>query len=151
MATIKLKITTPERIVLEGEAQQVTLPTQMGEITILPDHVPLISNIKTGIIEARQGGNIVPMAISGGFLEFHGNELTILADTAERVDEIDLERAEQARKRAEQLKQQQHKSDKASQYASVISQIEKQLTRIKVVKKYAPKLKRGVTLGNGKN
>ena len=151
MKTIKLKIVTPERIVLEGEAQQVTLPTQMGEITILPDHVPLISNIKTGIIEAHQNGDVVPMAVSGGFLEFHGNELTILADTAERAEEINLERAEQARKRAEQLKQEQQKSFGESQYASVISQIEKQLARIKVVKKYAPKTKRGITLGNGEN
>lgn len=149
MKTIKLKITTPERIVLEGEAQRVTLPTQMGEITILPDHVPIISNIKTGVVEALQDKEVVPMAISGGFLEFHGNELTILADTVERAEEIDLERAEQARQRAEKMKQDKQKNLDETQYASVVSQIEKQLTRIKVVKKYTPRSKRGIVLGNG--
>ncbi|MEA2006943.1 MAG: ATP synthase F1 subunit epsilon [Patescibacteria group bacterium] len=151
MKTIKLKITTPERIVFEGEARQVTLPTQMGEITILPDHVPIISNIKAGIVEAQQEKKIVPMAISGGFLEFHGNELTILADTAERAEEIGLERAEKARKMAEKMKQDKQKNIDETQYASVVSQIEKQLARIKVVKKYTPRSKRGVVLENGNN
>lgn len=148
MNKIKLKIATPERIVLEGEMEQISIPTQLGEITILPDHVPLISNIKPGIVEARQDGKAVPMAISGGFVEFHDNELVILADTAERAEEIDVERAEQARKRAEQLKQDQRKSLDETQFASVISNIEKQLARIKVAKKYAPKSGRGISLGD---
>lgn len=151
MKTIKLKITTPERVVLEGEATQVTLPTQMGEITILPNHVPIISNIKIGVVEVFQAEKIQPMAISGGFLEFHENELTILADTAERVEEIDIERAEKARQRAEKLKQEERKNLDETQYASVVSQIEKQLARIKVVNKYSPKSNRRVTLGNGNN
>ena len=133
---IKLKITTPERVVLEDEVEQITLPTTNGEITVLPNHIPLITNLKPGIMEAKKNGDEISMAVSGGFMELHDNELTILADTAERAEEIDLEEAEEARKRAEQMKQEHSKSMDEGQYAAVISQIENQLVRIKLAKKF---------------
>ncbi len=145
---IKLKIATTERVVLEGEIDQITLPTQSGEITILPNHVPLISPIRPGVIEAKQNGEIIPMAISGGFLELHDNELTILADTAERAEEIDLERAEKSRAEAERRKKEKRKVLDEEQYASVISQIEKHLARIKVAKKYSPRTKKGISFNS---
>ncbi len=146
---IKLKIATTERVVLEGEVDQITLPTQSGEITILPNHVPLIGSIRPGVVEAKKNREIIPMAISGGFLEFHDNELTILADTAERAEEIDLERAEKSRAEAEKRKEEKRRSLDEGQYASVVSQIEKHLARIKVAKKYSPRTKKGVSLNNG--
>ena len=141
---IKLKIVTPKRIVFEEEVAQVSLPTKMGEITILPGHVPLVGTLVAGAIEAKKeksdkDDEIIPMAVSGGFLEFHENEITILADTAERADEIDLERAEEARKRAEELKKDKRKHLDEEQFATVVSNIEKQLSRIKVRKKYRPR------------
>ncbi len=126
-------------MVLEKEVDQVTLPTKGGEITILPDHVPLLSTITAGIIVAKIDEQISPMAISGGFLEYHNNQVTVLADTAERVEEIDLDRAEEARKRAEKLKQETRKTLDEGQYAAVVSQIEKQLARIKAAQKYRPR------------
>ncbi len=144
MLKIKLKIVTPKRVVLEEEVSQVSLPTKMGEITILPGHVPLVGTLAAGEIEAKKEGNgeeVIPMAVSGGFLELHENELTILADTAERADEIDLERAIEARKRAEEMKKNQRKSLDEKQFATVVSNIEKQLSRIRVAKKYRPKRK----------
>lgn len=144
---IKIRIITPERTVLEGQASQATIPTKLGEITILKDHIPLIGYIKPGVVVTKEGNDEIEMAVSGGFLEFHNNELTILADTAERAEEVDIERAEAARKRAEEMKQEKRKSFDENQYASVISNIEKQLARIKVAKKYSPKAKRGITLG----
>lgn len=142
MKKIKLKITTPEKVVLEKEVDQVTLPTKAGEITVLPDHVPLLTMIAPGIVEAKIAGENWPMAISGGFLELHDNELTILADTAERAEEIDLERAEEARQRAERMMQEKRKDLDEEQFASVISRIEKQMARINVAKKYRPRIKK---------
>ncbi len=139
MKTIRLKVTTPERVVLEKDAKQVTLTTEVGEITILPDHVPLLSIVVPGTIEVQEKDENTVMATSGGFLEFHDNEVTILADTAERADEIDLERAQKARELAEDLKKNKRMHDDEEQFSMVVSRIDKQLARIKVVKKYRPK------------
>lgn len=139
MKIIKLKIITPERVVLESEVQQITLPTQLGEITVLPNHIPLLSVVVAGMIEVKQKGEMLQMATSGGFLEFHDNQVTILADTAERADEIDLERAQEARKQAEEMRKDKRMHLDENQYASVVSNLEKQLARVRVAKKYRPK------------
>lgn len=145
---IQLKVTTPERIVFQEEAEQITLPTQEGEITLLPNHIPLIANLVPGIIEIKSNENTTEMAVSGGFMEIHNNELTILADTAERAEEIDLERAEKARQLAEERKQKIHKGLDEEQYASVISGIEKQLARLKLGKRYQKRGKTGMSISN---
>lgn len=145
---IQLKIATPERIIFQEEAEQVTLPTQEGEITILPDHIPLIANLVPGIIDVKTGGEFLEMAVSGGFMEIHSNELTILADTAERAEEIDLERAEKARQMAESRKQQVRRGMDEEQYASVISRIEKQLVRIKLGKRYQKRGRAQMNINN---
>lgn len=139
MKILKFKVITPERVVLEMEVDQVTIPTAAGEVTILPDHIPYLSVVKSGVIMTRSKKEAEYLATSGGFLEFHDNQLTILADTAERADEIDLERAEEARKRAEEMKQNQIMHADEEQFANVVSSIEKQLIRIRVAKKYRPK------------
>ncbi len=141
--TIKLKIATQERLVEEREIEKITIPTTCGVITILKDHIPLISTICPGILSITdEKGALVEMAVSGGFLEFHDNQLTILADTAERADEIDLERAEKARQRAIEAKQAQNKSMDENQFAMILSRLDKQSARIRLAKKY-----RGKTTG----
>ena len=103
MKTIKFKIITPEKIVYENEIQQLTVPTIDGEITILPEHIPLISILKTGEMKLKDNNGEHSLSVAGGFIEVRGkNEVVVLADNAERVEEIDLERAEKARKRAEE-------------------------------------------------
>ena len=140
---IKLKIATQERLVEERDIIKITIPTTSGVITILPDHVPLISTLNPGILEvAMEGGKQEELVVSGGFLEFHDNELTVLADTAERADELDLERAEEARKRASEAKQAKRKLHDESQFAAIISQLEKQNARVKLAKKYRGKSKK---------
>jgi len=136
MKSIKLKITTPERVVLEKEFQSISLPTEKGEITVLPDHISLLTSLVPGEVQAKDKGGEVLMAVSGGFVEFHDNEMNILADTAERAEEIDLERAEQARKRAEEAKQEASKNLDETQYATVLSRIEKNMVRIKVARRH---------------
>ncbi len=133
---ISLKIATPERVVFQEEITEITLPTYKGIITILPGHIPLIATLVPGEIEIKSRGEDFTMAVSGGFLELQNNELTILADTAEKAEEIDLKRAEEARKKAEDLKQQSRKNLDEGQYAAVISRVEKQLARIKVAKRH---------------
>src|SRR5665648_417690 len=99
---IKFKIVTPEKTVYEDSVDQVTLPTQEGEITVLPNHIPLISVLRAGELVAKKGGEEIAMAVSGGMVEVRKNEITILADTAERAEEIDLARAEEAKQKAEE-------------------------------------------------
>lgn len=140
---IQLKIATPERIIFQEEADQITLPTQEGEITILPNHRALITNLSPGIIELRVDSESLELAVSGGFLEIHDNQLTVLADTAERAEEIDIERAEQAKQRAEERKQQVRRGYDEEQYASVISRIEKNLVRLKLGKRYQKRSRTG--------
>jgi F-type H+-transporting ATPase subunit epsilon len=135
MQKIKFKIVTPEKTVYEAEINQVTLPTQEGEITVLPGHIPLISVLQAGELVAKVGGEEIAMAVSGGIVEVRKNELVILADTAERAEEIDLKRAEEARERAEKLKDERIQADE-TQYATAAAILEKNLARIRVAKKH---------------
>ena len=141
---IKFKIVTPERIVYEDEIDQVTLPTADGEITVLPNHIPLISILVSGELDLRKGGEEIAMAVSGGMIEVRNNEMTILADTAERAEEIDLKRAEEARQRAEKLKEEKIRMDE-TEFAAVAAMLEKNLARIKVARKHLTK--RGMRIG----
>lgn len=137
MPKIKFKIVTPERVVYENEIDQITLTTKLGEITILPNHIPLVSSLKAGEILVKKEGQEIPMVISGGFAEFTDNSLVILADTAERVEEIDEAKAEEARKFAEEmLKRKGKASEEAIDYASLAAKLEKELARLKVARKY---------------
>ena len=136
MNAIKFKIVTPERVVYEDDIDSLSLPTSQGEITVLPHHIPLVSNLVAGELVVRKGGETHPMAISGGFVEVRkGNEITVLADTAERVQELDERRAEEARRRAEKLLTERRADD--VDYAALASKIKKELTRLKVARKYA--------------
>lgn len=135
-ATISLKIITPERITYESDdIKQATLPVSDGEVTILPNHRSYIASLKPGEVILKKESEEIDLAISGGFIEFHDNELVVLADEAERAEEIDLEKAEEAKKRAEDIKNKVISTDEA-EYARVAAALEKELTKIKVAKKY---------------
>lgn len=132
---IKIKIITPERILYEGEANQITLPAKTGEITILPNHVPLVASLQAGELVIKSEKEVIPMAISGGFLEVRPkSEVVILADTAEKVDEINIKRAEEARQRAQEFLKE--KQMDARTYAALTAKIEKELARLKVARKH---------------
>jgi F-type H+-transporting ATPase subunit epsilon len=114
---IKLKIVTPERLVLEEEVDQVSLPTPSGEITILPNHISLISALSSGDIVALSQGEHIPMAVAGGFVEVKNGlggltEVAILADFTEHVSELHDQKIEEARAKAEELrKKMENKED----------------------------------------
>ncbi|MDN5325473.1 MAG: F-type H+-transporting ATPase subunit epsilon [Moorella sp. (in: firmicutes)] len=103
MASLNLEIITPERVVLQAEAISVTAPGIQGYLGVLPEHAPLITSLQAGVVTChRQEGTEERLAVSGGFLEAGPDRVIILADTAERAEEIDVDRARKARERAEQ-------------------------------------------------
>lgn len=104
MATLRLEIVTVERVVYQDDVAMVVAPGIEGQMGLLPHHAPLITALTEGeLVVHKEGVEDQNIAIGGGFLEVTGNTVTVLADTAERAEEIDLERAQVARQRAEQL------------------------------------------------
>ncbi len=130
---IKFQITTPERVVFDDEVDEVILPTQNGEIGILPHHIPLVSLLAAGEIRIRKGQDMTFMAVSGGFIQVKQKQVIVLADTAEREDEIDEQRAEEARQKAKELLTTKHAE--AADFAAVTAKLEKELARLKVAKR----------------
>ncbi len=98
---LKLEIVTVERVVFSGDVDILTAPGLDGELGILPHHTPLMTTLAPGELVARQDGEEYSLAISGGFLEVRPDRVIVLADSAERAEEIDVSRAEDAKKRAE--------------------------------------------------
>jgi F-type H+-transporting ATPase subunit epsilon len=132
---IKFKIVTPERILLETEVDSVTLPTRMGEITVLKDHVPMVSSLSAGEVKYKIAGSESFFAVSGGFIEVRKNhEVVVLADTAEFGHEIDEKRAEEAREKARELMRGSYHDQKSHANASAL--LEKNIARLKVARKH---------------
>lgn len=98
----RLDIVTPAKVVFSEEVEFVVAPGAEGELGFLPEHTPLVSALKTGVLRVQQGGNDIKVAICGGFVEVKNSRVVVLADSAERADQIDLSRAEAAKQRAEQ-------------------------------------------------
>jgi F-type H+-transporting ATPase subunit epsilon len=102
VASLKLDIVTAERVIYTGDVDEIIAPGVEGQLGILPHHAPLMTMLQAGELVARRGGQDEIMAISGGFLEVRPDRVIILADAAERAEEIDIARAEAARRRAEE-------------------------------------------------
>jgi F-type H+-transporting ATPase subunit epsilon len=102
MPGLKIDIVTAERIVYSAEADTVIAPGVEGQLGILPHHAPLMTILQAGELVVRKGGQEDTLAISGGFLEVRPDRVIVLADQAERAEEIDIARAQAARKRAEE-------------------------------------------------
>jgi len=101
--TFKLEIVTPERMVVKQEAASIVVPGIEGSFGVLADHAPLMAELTIGEIRIWDvDGHVSRLATAGGFMQVSGNVVRILADSAERAEEIDLARAEQAQKRAEE-------------------------------------------------
>ncbi|MBN9388369.1 MAG: F0F1 ATP synthase subunit epsilon [Chloroflexi bacterium] len=99
---LNLQVVTAERILINEDVDSLVAPGSDGELGILPRHAPLLSGLKPGELRYRRGGEENFLAIGGGFIEVLNNKVIVLADSAERSEEIDLERAESARRTAEQ-------------------------------------------------
>lgn len=99
--TFNLKVVAPDGQVLNKDVEFAVVPGENGEIGILPNHAPLIASLGIGIIRYTENGKVNKIAISGGFMEVVKNKVTILANTAETSENINIERAQAAKERAE--------------------------------------------------
>ncbi|MES3032022.1 MAG: ATP synthase F1 subunit epsilon [Patescibacteria group bacterium] len=139
---LKLKIVTPERLVLEELVDRVTIPTTEGEITILPEHIPLISGLASGDVVAIVNNEPVPMAVVGGFVEVkngkEGTEVAVLADFAEHMSELSDTAIEKAKARSEELKKQMENKDHVD-FEHFEAELERSLTRVKIADKWRTK------------
>ncbi len=100
--SVKVDIITAERVVYSGEVDVLVAPGVQGQLGVLPKHAPLMTTLLPGELVVRKGGEETSLAISGGFLEVRPDRIIVLADAAERADEIDLKRAEAAKQRAKE-------------------------------------------------
>jgi len=99
---LQLDIVTPEKLAYSDEVDAVTLPGSEGELGVLPHHAPLISTLGAGELRLRKGGAEESFAIVGGFLQVLPDKVVVMAETADMASEIDVERAQEARRQAEQ-------------------------------------------------
>ncbi len=132
MPTIKLEIITAERQVFSDEVNLVVAPGIEGELGILPHHAPLMTILKPGELLIKKDGEEIYMAVSGGFLEVRPDKVIILADACERAEEINIERAEAAKSRAEQLLKTR---PPGSDMAQIDAALRRSLARLKVAEK----------------
>lgn len=142
MSQFQLTIATPERQVYQDQVESLTVPTTTGQITILSHHMPLSTVLRGGEMIIRKGQQQEPYAVSGGFIEVQPDKVVILADTAEHVAEIDEQRAEEARRRAQQLMTE--KRHDAQEFASIAAKLERDLNRLHVVRKYRHRGHQGI-------
>lgn len=133
MKNFHLTIATLERTVFDDDVVSVTLPGEAGELTVLPEHIPLITALKLGEITARRNGENFYMAISSGMTEVQPHRVLVLADQAERAEEIDEKLAEEARARAEKIMQEKRGDEQA--FAQAAAELERALLRLKIVRK----------------
>lgn len=102
MKTFQLEVVTPERKVYKGEATMVIVKGIDGELGIMADHVPFVTPLRIAPVTIKRDGEDQVIAVNGGFIEVHKNHVVILAESAELPEEIDIDRAERARERAEE-------------------------------------------------
>lgn len=103
MPGLHVDVVTAERLVFSDDVDIVTAPGSAGELGILARHAALLTTLQPGVLRIRKGSDEVDLAISGGFLEVRNSRVLVLADTAERAEEIDVERAQAAQERAKHL------------------------------------------------
>jgi F-type H+-transporting ATPase subunit epsilon len=139
--TIKFEIVTPERVVLREDITQVSVPTKQGEITVLANHIPLIASLQAGVIHIKKSdGNEDVMSVSGGFIEVLKDKVVILADTAERAEELDESRITEAQKRAEDNLKDMRDFDR-DRFANISAALAKEMARSRAQQRWK-KIKR---------
>lgn len=144
MKKILFEITTPEGTVLKDEIDSLTCTTRNGQVTILPGHLPLVAPLVPGEIVIRRNNEGVLLAVSGGFLRVNpappdlaeriATRIVILADAAERAETVDEERAERARRRAEEAMREYRDKD-AVKYTQATAAFERALARLRVAQR----------------
>ncbi len=133
MSSIRLDIVTAERVVFSEDVDVVVAPGVEGQLGILPHHTPLMTSLQAGELRARKGEEESFLAISGGFLEVRPDRVIVLADAAERAEEIDIARAEEAKRRAEQRLAERYAP--TADAARIEAALRRSLARLRVAEK----------------
>lgn len=134
--TIRCEIASQDRLVFEGDADIVVLPGAEGEMGILPNHAPLLTTLGLGVIKVRLGGEEQIFTVTGGLAEIQPSVITILADAAENVEEIDIARAEAARARAEELLEQGPPPEDLDRYMAIEAALRRSNLRLEAARRY---------------
>jgi F-type H+-transporting ATPase subunit epsilon len=127
-STIRMELVTPERLVLSEEVDEVVLPGFEGEFGVLPGHTQFLAILNIGILRYRKGSETRKIALGGGYAEVTPERVVVMADTAEHADEIDVERAQRARDRAEAALKALSLDDEA--YAKAYAELQRALVRM---------------------
>ena len=130
---MELKIITPEKILYQEMVDSVSFQTMDGEITVLPGHLPIISAIKPGELRIKKGKEIEYFSVTRGVAEVDGKNIMILTDAAEKAEDIDEQRAQQARERAKELMSQKAVDEEG--YADAVAHLERAISRAKIAKR----------------
>lgn len=133
--TLQLKMVTPAKTIFEQEVDRVTLPTEQGQITILPEHMAVVSILQPGEIIVKSGGEEFPLTVFGGVVEMNENQLIILADTAEQPSDIDIAEAQKEAERLAAELEAETEMDLTT-YNTLKRQLEHAETRLRMVTKW---------------
>jgi F-type H+-transporting ATPase subunit epsilon len=130
---IKLELVTPYNRVLSEEVDEVTAPGSVGEFGVLPDHTSLLTTLKVGALSYKQDGKTFHVAVNWGYVEVEDDVMTVLVETAEPADQIDVERAKEALSRAEEALKTLSSEDK--KFKVMEAALERAMIRVQVASK----------------
>jgi F-type H+-transporting ATPase subunit epsilon len=145
---IRCEIVSQDRLVFEGDADIVVVPGALGEMGILPGHAPMLSALDLGVIRVKMDQEEEVFTVTGGFIEVQPDVVTIMADAAENVDEIDVDRAQQAMERAQKLLD-EHSAEDAENYIRIQAALRRSNLRLKTVDQYRRRGQRSRPPGMG--
>ena len=145
---IRCEIVSQDRLVFEGDADIVVVPGALGEMGILPGHAPLLSALEMGVIQVKKDQIEQVFTVTGGFIEVQPDIVTIMADAAENVEEIDEERARQAMERAQKLLDEYSEED-TENYLRIQAALRRSSLRLKTVDQYRKRGQRSRPPGMG--
>ncbi|MEE8357571.1 MAG: ATP synthase F1 subunit epsilon [Anaerolineales bacterium] len=145
---IRCEIVSQDRLVFEGEAEIVTVPGTLGEMGIMPGHAPLLSTLELGVIRVKNGDLEDVFTVTGGFIEVQPDIVTIMADAAENVEDIDVRRAEEAMERASLLLEKDLSTDPDT-YMKIEAALKRSSLRLKSAEQYRKRGQRSRPPGMG--
>lgn len=132
---LRCEIVTQDRLLYEGPADMVLAPGSEGELGILPNHAPLLTTLRLGVLTVRNGEEVEVFTVAGGVMEVQPHLVTILADVAEHVADIDVQRAERARQRAEQMLAKGPPPD-TDEYLAIQAALQRSRLRLEVARRH---------------
>lgn len=133
---MQLQVITPEKVIYDGEIDELIVPTVNGEIAILPHHVNLLTQVVPGEMTIKHSGKEQHLAVTGGFLQITNDTISLLADYAVRSEEIDAKKALDAQERAEKKLKETGENLSEREYADIQSDLRRAITQLKVIRKH---------------